>query len=64
MLVVDPDKRFTMAQIIKHRWLMNAPPVDTGPDIESQLNKTVIEHMLQLPGLNQAMILQVKLCNL
>lgn len=59
MLVVDPDKRLTMSQIAKHRWLANTPPVDTGPDREMHLNTTVIEHMLQLPGLNQNMIIQV-----
>jgi serine/threonine-protein kinase SIK3 len=58
MLVVDPDKRLTMSQIAKHRWLANTPPVDTGPERELQLNKTVIDHMLQLPNLNQAMVLQ------
>ncbi|XP_018328680.1 serine/threonine-protein kinase SIK3 isoform X2 [Agrilus planipennis] len=58
MLVVDPDKRLTMSQIVKHRWLAEAPPVDTGPEKENELNKTVLEHMLQLPGLNQNMILQ------
>ncbi|KAK9892496.1 hypothetical protein WA026_020486 [Henosepilachna vigintioctopunctata] len=58
MLVVEPDKRLTMAQIAKHRWLSNVPPVDTGPDIELSPNKTVINHMLQLPNLTQTMILQ------
>lgn len=59
MLVVDPDKRLTMSQIAKHRWLANTPPVDTGPEpCELQLNKTVIDHMLQLPNLNQNMVLQ------
>lgn len=59
MLVVDPEKRFSMTQIVKHRWLSNVVPVDTGPaEKELQLNKTVIDHMLQLPGLNKAMILQ------
>lgn len=58
MLVVEPEKRLTMSQIIKHKWLADAPPVDTGPEQEQlQLNKTVIDHMLQLPGLNQNMIL-------
>lgn len=58
MLVVDPEKRLTMNQIAKHRWLADTPPVDTGPEQEQlQLNKTVIDHMLQLPGLNQNMIL-------
>ncbi|KAL3270959.1 hypothetical protein HHI36_021462 [Cryptolaemus montrouzieri] len=58
MLVVDPEKRLTMSQIARHRWLANVPPVDTGPDIELSPNKTVINHMLQLPNLTQAMILQ------
>lgn len=58
MLVVEPEKRLTMNQIAKHRWLADTPPVDTGPEQEQlQLNKTVIDHMLQLPGLNQNMIL-------
>ncbi|KAJ8916548.1 hypothetical protein NQ315_000190 [Exocentrus adspersus] len=56
MLVVDSDKRLTIAQIVKHRWLSDAPPVDTGPVVETQLNMTVIDHMLQLPNLTQAMI--------
>lgn len=58
MLVVDPDRRLTMTQIAKHRWLADTPPIDTGPERELQLNKTVINHMLQLPNLNQAMVLQ------
>ncbi|XP_044763367.1 serine/threonine-protein kinase SIK3-like isoform X2 [Coccinella septempunctata] len=58
MLVVEPEKRLSMAQIARHRWLANVPPVDTGPDIELNPNKTVINHMLQLPNLTQAMILQ------
>lgn len=58
MLVVEPEKRLSLLQIAKHRWLSNALPVDTGPEKELQLNKTVIDHMLQLPGLNQSMILQ------
>ncbi|EFA05002.2 hypothetical protein TcasGA2_TC015081 [Tribolium castaneum] len=57
MLVVDPEKRLTMSQIAKHRWLAHTPPVDTGPERELQLNKTVIDHMLQLPNLNQNMVL-------
>lgn len=59
MLVVEPEKRLTISQIEKHKWLSDSPPVDTGPDIEmQQLNLTVIDHMLQLPGLTQNMILQ------
>lgn len=58
MLVVDADKRLTITQIVKHRWLSDAPPVDTGPEQDMQLNKTVIEHMLHLPNLNQNIIMQ------
>ncbi|KAJ8980375.1 hypothetical protein NQ317_009369 [Molorchus minor] len=58
MLVVDADKRLAMGQIVKHRWLSDAPPVDTGPERDLQLNKTVIDHMLQLPNLNHQMIVQ------
>lgn len=59
MLVVEPEKRLTITQIEKHKWLSDTPPVDTGPELElQQLNLTVIDHMLQLPGLTQNMILQ------
>lgn len=60
MLVVDPDKRLTISQIVKHRWLSDAPVIDTGPaDIaDMPPNKTVVEHMLQLPNLDQNMIAQ------
>ncbi|CAH0548609.1 unnamed protein product [Brassicogethes aeneus] len=56
MLVVDPEKRLTITQIGKHRWLSNVPIVDTGPEKDIHLNKTVIDHMLQLPDLNHAVI--------
>lgn len=58
MLVVDADKRLTIIQIVKHRWLSDAPAVDKGPERDIQLNKTVIDHMLQLPNLNHNMIMQ------
>lgn len=59
MLVVEPERRLSLIQISKHRWLSNIIPVDTGPEKEQlQLNETVIDHMLQLPGLTQSMILQ------
>lgn len=58
MLVVDPEKRLSIIQIMKHRWLSDAPLVDTGPERDEQLNKTVIDHMLQLPNLNHNMIMQ------
>ncbi|XP_072381145.1 uncharacterized protein [Diabrotica undecimpunctata] len=59
MLVVDPDKRLTVPQILKHRWLSDAPLIENVMlEKEIQLNKTVIDHMLQLPNLNQNMIVQ------
>lgn len=67
MLVVEPEKRLTMSQISKHRWLSNCPPVDTGPDITQtteELNQTVIEHMLQLPGVQEDMIINVTTPNI
>lgn len=59
MLLVDPDKRYSLTQIIRHRWLTQAPIVDTGPPRgDTPLNRTVVDHMLQLPGLTQPMIEQ------
>ncbi|CAH1977776.1 unnamed protein product [Acanthoscelides obtectus] len=58
MLVVDPDRRLSMQQIVRHRWLADAPPVDTGPDPDlQQPNATVVEHMLQLPNLDHNVIM-------
>ncbi|XP_056645407.1 serine/threonine-protein kinase SIK3-like isoform X1 [Diorhabda sublineata] len=59
MLVVDPEKRLRIPQILKHRWLNDVPPVENVIlEKDLQLNKTVIDHMLQLPNLNQNMIVQ------
>nr|CAI5832664.1 unnamed protein product [Callosobruchus analis] len=58
MLVVDPDRRLSMQQIVRHRWLADAPPVDTGPDPDlHHPNATVVEHMLQLPNLDHNVIM-------
>ncbi|XP_044740420.1 uncharacterized protein DDB_G0283357 isoform X2 [Chrysoperla carnea] len=73
MLIVDPERRFTMAQIKTHRWLVmhsnhpdDTPPEQqqnpTGLDLESDnweesgINHTVVEHMLQVPGITEEMI--------
>lgn len=59
MLLVDPEKRYSVAQIVRHRWLAQAPTVDSGPPRgDTTLNRTVVDHMLQLPGLTQPMIEQ------
>ncbi|KAH1003233.1 hypothetical protein HUJ05_011166 [Dendroctonus ponderosae] len=57
MLVVDPEKRLNMAQISQHKWLSDAePPLRADLEEDQRLNNTVIEHMLQLPGLDRAAI--------
>ncbi|XP_068081094.1 serine/threonine-protein kinase SIK3 isoform X2 [Anabrus simplex] len=71
MLVVDPEKRLGIKQILHHRW-MNQGDVEpslqrleaemdciTEPiDTPLPLNSLVVEHMLQLPGLDQDMIIK------
>lgn len=57
MLVVDPEKRMTMQQIVKHKWLSDAePPLQLDMAEDQLLNNTVIDHMLQLPGLDRTVI--------
>ncbi|KAL1502082.1 hypothetical protein ABEB36_007280 [Hypothenemus hampei] len=57
MLVVDPEKRFTMSQILKHKWLNDTEqPLTIDIEEDQKLNNTVIDHMLQLPGVNRAAI--------
>ncbi|XP_060532672.1 serine/threonine-protein kinase SIK3 isoform X2 [Cylas formicarius] len=57
MLVVDPEKRLTVTQILKHRWLSDAEaPLELDAEEDQRLNDTVIEHMLQLPGLDRAAV--------
>ncbi|XP_075222290.1 serine/threonine-protein kinase SIK3-like isoform X2 [Lycorma delicatula] len=63
MLLVNPDRRLTMKQILAHKWMKQ---VDPDPRLEDTsvpspvetrvLNNTVVEHMLQLPGLDRDMI--------
>lgn len=49
MLVVDPEKRLTISQIVKHKWLSDAePPLQLDVEEDQRLNNTVIEHMLQV----------------
>ncbi|XP_066261864.1 uncharacterized protein [Euwallacea similis] len=57
MLVVDADKRYTTQQVMKHRWLSDAEPaLPLDVEEDQKLNNTVIDHMLQLPGLDRAAI--------
>ncbi|XP_054260207.1 serine/threonine-protein kinase SIK3-like isoform X2 [Macrosteles quadrilineatus] len=61
MLLVDPDKRLSIRQIQAHRWMSQVEhteePLREDRDSPS-LNNVVIEHMLQLPGLDKDMIVK------
>ncbi|XP_065216053.1 serine/threonine-protein kinase SIK3 homolog isoform X2 [Planococcus citri] len=58
MLVVDAEKRYSLRQIIQHNWMrkcgINYSHVILNPN--PVINNKVVEHMLQLPGLNHDMI--------
>ncbi|XP_055374021.1 probable serine/threonine-protein kinase MARK-A isoform X1 [Condylostylus longicornis] len=65
MLVVEPDRRYTLEQISKHRWLIEwhsmIDDVKIAANNQNELNNldsTVMTHMLQLPGLTADMIAQ------
>ncbi|XP_035206151.1 serine/threonine-protein kinase SIK3-like isoform X2 [Stegodyphus dumicola] len=61
MLVVDPAKRLTIDQIIKHKWITQEPDeqfertlkkysIDSKVEEEEPLCEVVIDYMLQLPA--------------
>uniref|UniRef100_A0A182MLI5 Non-specific serine/threonine protein kinase n=1 Tax=Anopheles culicifacies TaxID=139723 RepID=A0A182MLI5_9DIPT len=74
MLVVEPERRYTLKQIAHHRWLEqynSIPMLEAGdyggsvggtivqPQRETEnLDTVVMTHMLQLPGLTADMIAQ------
>ncbi|XP_026279659.1 serine/threonine-protein kinase SIK3 isoform X2 [Frankliniella occidentalis] len=66
MLVVEPEKRYSIKQIFRHKWMTEGQPTSGPPcypvaELEPEpepLNKLVMEHMLQLPGLTSEMIIQ------
>ncbi|XP_062544542.1 uncharacterized protein LOC134211571 isoform X4 [Armigeres subalbatus] len=64
MLVVEPEKRYTVKQIANHKWLemYNAIPMlekaSYQPTEGANLDTIVMTHMLQLPGLTADMIAQ------
>ncbi|XP_072152314.1 serine/threonine-protein kinase SIK3 isoform X2 [Bemisia tabaci] len=64
MLVVDPEKRLSIAQIRKHQWMARLK--DDSEELiwedkpctnHPPLNQSVIQHMLQLPGLDREKII-------
>ncbi|XP_065077212.1 uncharacterized protein Sik3 isoform X3 [Ochlerotatus camptorhynchus] len=64
MLVVEPEKRYTLKQIAQHKWLemYNSIPmlekISYQPTEGANLDTIVMTHMLQLPGLTADMIAQ------
>ncbi|GLG92961.1 Calcium/calmodulin-dependent protein kinase type II alpha chain [Gryllus bimaculatus] len=68
MLVVDPEKRLSIKQILHHRWMIQdefgsnpqliAELHNTNEDVVPPINTVVLDHMLQLPGLTKEKIIQ------
>lgn len=67
MLVVEPERRFALKQISKHRWLTRYNLINlselndrlTASSVDSvNLNTVVINHMLQIPGLTADLVAQ------
>ncbi|XP_014478530.1 PREDICTED: serine/threonine-protein kinase SIK2-like, partial [Dinoponera quadriceps] len=65
MLVVEPERRLSISQILGHSWMggdgiVELEPGGCNPDVSvpSQLNQLVIENMLRLPGLSADTLLQ------
>ncbi|XP_013793398.2 serine/threonine-protein kinase SIK3-like, partial [Limulus polyphemus] len=70
MLIVDPQKRFTIQQIIEHKWMQQGGPYPEFETLIEQqkmgvldesepVNELIIEHMLQLPGVSSEQIAKV-----
>lgn len=63
MLVVEPERRLNISQILTHSWMcgngvVELEPGGCSPDVAPQLNQLVIENMLRLPGLSADTLLQ------
>ncbi|XP_011635254.1 serine/threonine-protein kinase SIK3-like isoform X1 [Pogonomyrmex barbatus] len=65
MLVVEPDRRLSISQILEHSWMgedgvIELEPGGCNPDVSLSppLNQLVIENMLRLPGLSADTLLQ------
>lgn len=63
MLVVEPERRYTLKQIAKHRWMSEwSNVIDDARaatmNEPTNLDTVVMEHMLKLPGLTADMIAQ------
>ncbi|XP_025991778.1 serine/threonine-protein kinase SIK3 isoform X2 [Solenopsis invicta] len=65
MLVVEPERRLSISQILSHSWMsedgvIELEPGGCSPDVSvpPPLNQLVIENMLRLPGLSADTLLQ------
>ncbi|XP_022254622.1 serine/threonine-protein kinase SIK3-like isoform X2 [Limulus polyphemus] len=68
MLIVDPEKRFTIQQILHHKWIQQGEPDPEFKILVEQKSRSVhenesideliVEHMLQLPGLSKEQIIK------
>lgn len=66
MLVVEPDKRYSLKMIAKHKWLMRYSLINltemnatSSAQIDNKnLEAAVITNMLQIPGLTADLIAQ------
>ncbi|XP_059615059.1 uncharacterized protein LOC132260760 [Phlebotomus argentipes] len=63
MLLVQPERRFTLKQIARHPWMglwtsMIEEAATMGSNDPMNLDSVVMTHMLQLPGLTADMIAQ------
>lgn len=65
MLVVEPERRYSLKHIAKHKWLMRYSLInltelnDTLTLVDNKnLDPLVINHMLQIPGLTADLVAQ------
>jgi serine/threonine-protein kinase SIK3 len=66
MLVVEPERRFPLKQIAKHKWLTRYNLINLtelndallSSQIDTNLDMEVINHMLQLPRLTADIVAQ------
>ncbi|XP_032792877.2 serine/threonine-protein kinase SIK3 isoform X2 [Daphnia magna] len=70
MLIVDPDRRLSIPQILQHRWLIMDDDGRAGPDKSSEVNgdlpaddhilvnESIVDTMLKIPGLDREIILK------
>ncbi|XP_050426740.1 serine/threonine-protein kinase SIK3-like isoform X3 [Adelges cooleyi] len=59
MLVIEPEKRLSLNQIVSHKWMKQLTEPTTERlqvDVSPMMNTAIIELMLQLPGLDKDMI--------